>query len=35
MEVLKDKIPGILVIKPNVFEDSRGSFFETYNKEIK
>jgi dTDP-4-dehydrorhamnose 3,5-epimerase len=33
MEIEEGGIPGILIIKPKVFEDSRGSFFETYNKE--
>ncbi len=33
MQVLKTKIPGLLVIKPDVFEDERGYFFETFNKE--
>jgi len=33
MQVLKTKIPGLLIIKPDVFEDERGYFFETFNKE--
>jgi len=32
MEVIKTKIPDLLIIKPKVFEDSRGYFFESYNK---
>jgi dTDP-4-dehydrorhamnose 3,5-epimerase len=31
MEVTKLDIPGLLIIKPDVFEDQRGFFFETYN----
>ena len=33
MQILKTKIPDLLVIKPDVFEDERGYFFETFNKE--
>lgn len=33
MEVEKINIPGLLLIKPKVFGDSRGYFFESYNKE--
>ncbi|MBN2616346.1 MAG: dTDP-4-dehydrorhamnose 3,5-epimerase [Bacteroidales bacterium] len=33
MELVKTKIPGLLIIKPSVFEDHRGYFFESYNKE--
>lgn len=32
MEVIQTKIPGLLIIKPKVFEDSRGYFFESYNR---
>ena len=31
MEVEKTKIEGILIIKPNVFRDSRGCFLESFN----
>ncbi len=31
MEILKTKIPGLLIIKPIVFEDDRGYFFESFN----
>ena len=31
MEVLKTELEGVLVIKPDFFEDSRGFFFESYN----
>lgn len=32
MEILNTEIPGLLVIKPDVFTDERGYFFESYNK---
>ena len=32
MEVKEATIPGLLLIQPNVFCDSRGYFFESYNK---
>jgi len=32
MEVIKTKIDGLLIIKPDVFGDDRGYFFETYSK---
>jgi dTDP-4-dehydrorhamnose 3,5-epimerase len=31
MVITKCKIPGLLVIEPRIFEDSRGSFFESFN----
>ena len=31
MKVIKTAIPDLFVIEPNVFEDSRGYFFESYN----
>lgn len=31
MEIIKTKIPGLLIIKPDVFEDDRGYFFESFN----
>lgn len=34
MEVIKTNIPGLLEIVPNVFEDDRGYFYESFNKEI-
>lgn len=34
MEVLKTELPGLLLIKPKVFGDERGYFFESYSKEI-
>ncbi len=33
MEIIKTKIPDLLIVKPAVFEDKRGYFFESYNKE--
>ena len=33
MEIIKTSIEGLLIIKPNVFNDERGYFFESYNKE--
>ncbi len=34
MEIIKTDFKGLLVIKPKVFEDSRGYFFESYRKDI-
>ena len=31
MEIIETEIPGLLIIKPQVFEDHRGYFFESYN----
>lgn len=31
MNIIKTSLEGILIIKPNVFEDKRGFFMETYN----
>lgn len=33
MEIIETRIPGLLIIKPEVFEDDRGYFFESYNKD--
>ncbi len=30
MEIIKTKIPGLLVVEPTVFNDDRGYFFESY-----
>ncbi len=30
MEIIKTKIPGLLVVEPTVFTDDRGYFFESY-----
>ncbi len=32
MEILESELKGLFVIKPKVFEDERGYFFESYNK---
>ncbi|MBO6573725.1 MAG: dTDP-4-dehydrorhamnose 3,5-epimerase [Balneola sp.] len=32
MEVIKTKIKGLLILEPQVFEDNRGYFFESFNK---
>lgn len=34
MEIISSKIPGLKIIKPKVFEDARGSFFESFSKQI-
>jgi dTDP-4-dehydrorhamnose 3,5-epimerase len=34
MEVVKTGIADLVIIKPTVFEDYRGYFFESYNKEL-
>jgi len=34
MEINETFIKGLFVIKPKVFEDNRGYFFESYNKEL-
>ena len=34
MELIKTEIDGLLIIKPNVFEDARGYFYESYNKDF-
>ena len=31
MEVLKTEFEGLFIIKPRIFEDERGHFFESYN----
>jgi dTDP-4-dehydrorhamnose 3,5-epimerase len=33
MEIIETKIPDLYIVKPAVFEDNRGYFFESYNKE--
>jgi dTDP-4-dehydrorhamnose 3,5-epimerase len=33
MEIIKTPLEGLLIIKPSVFEDERGYFFESYNHE--
>ncbi|MEA3316558.1 MAG: dTDP-4-dehydrorhamnose 3,5-epimerase [Bacteroidota bacterium] len=34
MEIIKTKIPDLLIIKPKIFEDHRGYFFESYNEKL-
>lgn len=34
MEILKTDINDVLIIKPKLFEDSRGYFYESFNKDI-
>lgn len=34
MDITKTPLSGLLIIKPKVFEDLRGFFFESYNKKI-
>ena len=31
MEIIKTSIPGVLIIEPRVFNDSRGYFFESFS----
>jgi len=31
MEIIKTPISGLVIVKPSVFTDSRGFFYETYN----
>ncbi|HEX2395987.1 MAG TPA: dTDP-4-dehydrorhamnose 3,5-epimerase family protein, partial [Bacteroidales bacterium] len=33
MELIKTGFNGLVLIKPDVFEDSRGYFYESYNKQ--
>ena len=33
MKVIPTELPGVLVIEPRIFGDSRGYFFESYNQE--
>ncbi|MDE6017509.1 MAG: dTDP-4-dehydrorhamnose 3,5-epimerase [Muribaculaceae bacterium] len=34
MQVIKTKIEGVVIIEPRIFKDSRGYFFESYNKQV-
>ena len=34
MEILKTKTDGVLLIKPDIFEDHRGEYVETYNEKL-
>ena len=31
MKVIKTEFPGLLIIEPDLFQDERGYFFESYN----
>jgi dTDP-4-dehydrorhamnose 3,5-epimerase len=33
MDILETSLPGLILIKPDVYKDSRGYFFESYNEE--
>ena len=33
MELIKTEIPDVVIIKPRIFYDDRGCFFETYNEQ--
>ncbi len=33
MKVIETGLPGVLILEPRVFEDERGSFFESWNAE--
>ncbi|MBI3315770.1 MAG: dTDP-4-dehydrorhamnose 3,5-epimerase [Candidatus Omnitrophica bacterium] len=34
MKFIKTSIPGVIVIEPKFYEDARGFFFESYQKEV-
>ena len=34
MNVIKTKLPGVLIIEPRVFSDNRGYFMETWNRDL-
>jgi dTDP-4-dehydrorhamnose 3,5-epimerase len=34
MEIIKTQIEGLLIIKPKVYEDERGYFYESYNEKL-
>jgi dTDP-4-dehydrorhamnose 3,5-epimerase len=34
MEIQKTKLDGVLLIKPDIHEDSRGTYVETFNKKL-
>jgi dTDP-4-dehydrorhamnose 3,5-epimerase len=34
MEIIETKLKGVVVLKPKVFEDARGYFFESYNRKV-
>ena len=34
MEIIETELPGVILIRPKIFEDPRGFFFESYNKDV-
>jgi len=34
MDIIETKLKGVVIIKPRVFEDARGYFFESYNEQV-
>ena len=34
MQIITTSIPDLLIIQPKVFEDDRGYFYESYNKNV-
>lgn len=34
MEVIETEVKGLLIVKPRVFADARGYFFESYNEDV-
>ena len=34
MEIIKTYIEGVLILKPHIFGDARGYFYESYNKKL-
>jgi len=34
IDILRTNIPGVLIFRPSVYSDSRGYFFESYNKKL-
>lgn len=34
MEIIESPLKGLFVLKPRVFEDARGYFFESYNRQV-
>ncbi|MFA8433220.1 MAG: dTDP-4-dehydrorhamnose 3,5-epimerase [Marinifilaceae bacterium] len=34
MQIIETEIPDLLILKPTVFEDTRGYFFESFNKSV-
>jgi dTDP-4-dehydrorhamnose 3,5-epimerase len=33
MDVIETRLPGVLLLRPRIFSDSRGSFWETWNEQ--